>query len=221
MDKQRLLITVSGRAIYLSHLDRMRTFQRAFSRAGMSLYHTEGFNPHPYISFAMPLPLGMESKCEILDFMLVDDTKLEDVPSLLNAQLPDGIVVESSFASTRKIKELSHLSLHGVWEYDNPDSLHNAADGLQTFFAKESILVRKLNKKKQETTADIAALISEIHFTQTEENIQINALVAAQNPGLNPNLLLEAIIQNEASLKPDFASFARQEIFDANGTAFR
>ena len=221
MHKQRLLIEISGRAIYLSHLDRMRTFQRAFLRAGMALYHTEGFNPHPYISFALPLPVGMESKCEILDFELVDQTPLEQVADLLNPVLPEGIRVLTAYQSLQKIKELTHLSLHGTWEYDDIARREKMEEKLEGFFKQEEILVRKLNKKKEEVTLDIVPLISEISFTQTDEVIQLNAVLAAQNPGLNPNLLLETLKQNVPALLPDFASFCRLEVLDQNFNIFR
>ena len=51
----RLLFTKTGRARYISHLDLMRTFQRAFARARIPIKHTEGFNPHPFVSIALPL----------------------------------------------------------------------------------------------------------------------------------------------------------------------
>ncbi len=70
MRRTRLLFSKTGRARYISHLDLMRTFQRVFLRAGIRLRHTEGFNPHPYMVFALPLPVGCESDCELLDFDL-------------------------------------------------------------------------------------------------------------------------------------------------------
>ena len=66
MPKDRLLFVKEGRARYISHLDLMRTFQRAFLRADIPIKHTEGFNPHPFISIALPLSLGFSSQCEIL-----------------------------------------------------------------------------------------------------------------------------------------------------------
>lgn len=67
----RLLFSKTGRAKYISHLDLMRTFQRAFFRSGIQIRHTEGFNPHPFVSIALPLSVGYSSQCEILEFGLV------------------------------------------------------------------------------------------------------------------------------------------------------
>ena len=69
----RLLFSKTGRAKYISHLDLMRTFQRAFARAHIQIKHTEGFNPHPFVSIALPLSVGYSSQCEILEFGLMGD----------------------------------------------------------------------------------------------------------------------------------------------------
>ena len=58
----RLLFSKTGRAKYISHLDLMRTFQRAFFRSGIQIRHTEGFNPHPFVSIALPLSVGYSSQ---------------------------------------------------------------------------------------------------------------------------------------------------------------
>ena len=66
MAEHRLLFSKTGRARYISHLDLMRTFQRAFFRADIPIKHTEGFNPHAFVSIALPLSVGFSSECEIL-----------------------------------------------------------------------------------------------------------------------------------------------------------
>ena len=89
----RLLFSKTGRAKYISHLDLMRTFQRAFARAKIPIKHTEGFNPHPFVSIALPLSVGYSSQCEILEFGLMEGTGREEVPGRLTAAMPEGIVV--------------------------------------------------------------------------------------------------------------------------------
>ena len=69
----RALFEKTGNAVWISHLDLMRVFQRAFKRAGLHLTHTQGFNPRPSVSIALPLSVGIESRCELLDFDLEGD----------------------------------------------------------------------------------------------------------------------------------------------------
>ena len=66
------MTAVSYTHLYLSHLDLMRVFQRAFKRADIMIWHSQGFSPRAYVSIALPLPVGSESVCEILDFEIQD-----------------------------------------------------------------------------------------------------------------------------------------------------
>ena len=116
---RRILFQKAGNAIYISHLDLMRVFQRAFKRAGLNLKHTQGFSPRAMVSIALPLSLGSGSRCEILDYELVDqDVSHEEVEMRLNRALPDGIRVREAYDSDRKIKHLTHLDVSIGLEYD-------------------------------------------------------------------------------------------------------
>lgn len=219
--KTRILFAKTGRAKYLSHLDLMRTLERAFYRTGVKIRHTEGFNPHAYLSIALPLSVGMESNCELLDFALVDPVALDTLPGLLNAQLPDGIRAVEAYVSDRKIKELTWLRLSGVLHYDDAADTTAIASDLGAFFAAESISVEKLTKKKERTTVDIAPMIREIAFFPEDRRVTLGAVVAAQNPALNPNLLIHALTQNSSLLAPDFSAFLREDVLDGTGKSFR
>ena len=85
----RLLFEKKGRSVWISHLDLMRVFQRAFKRAGLPLTHTQGFNPRPSVSIALPLSVGIESECELLDFALdnADNISEQDIMGRLNDKL--------------------------------------------------------------------------------------------------------------------------------------
>ena len=75
----RVWFTKKGDIKFISHLDLNRFMQRALKRAKLPLWHTEGFNPHPYVTFALPLSLGQESECEVLDFRLVTPVPFEEI----------------------------------------------------------------------------------------------------------------------------------------------
>ena len=92
----RLLFSKQGEAVWISHLDLMRLFQRAFKRAGLPLTHTQGYNPRPSVSIAMPLSVGTESLCELLDFDLEgEEVPCEDIMRRLNAVLVKGVKVHA------------------------------------------------------------------------------------------------------------------------------
>ena len=67
---RRMLFEKTGTAIWMSHLDTMRLMQRAFRRAGVVLHHSQGYTPHAYVSMLLPLSVGTESVCEIMEYEL-------------------------------------------------------------------------------------------------------------------------------------------------------
>ncbi len=131
MDKLRLRFAKRGRAVYISHLDLMRTMQRAFLRAGYALKYSEGFNPHPVISILLPLGVGCASDCELMDFSLTEPAELSLLPERLTAAMPEGIEALEAYPGGRKGRELKWLKLAGTLEYDSGDTTaRGGADGV-------------------------------------------------------------------------------------------
>ena len=219
MDKLRLRFEKTGRAVYISHLDLMRTMQRAFQRAGLSLKYSEGFNPHPQISVLLPLGVGSASVCELMDFRLREETDLAALPERLDAALPEGIRALEVYPAERKAKELKWLSIDGLLEYDDRDAEELCAP-LRAFFARESLVIRK-KTKRGEGEADIAPAIREISFDAAAAGVSVHCVVSAQEPTTSPDHLLLALCQLAPGLSPDFASFTRRETYAADMTVFR
>jgi radical SAM-linked protein len=91
MQNIRVFFEKRGRAIYISHLDLMRAMSRAVRRAELPIWYTEGFHPHPYLSFPLPLPLGQEGRCEAMDMRLTEPLPPAELTARLNAVLPRGM----------------------------------------------------------------------------------------------------------------------------------
>lgn len=218
MDKLRMRFSKTGRAVYISHLDLMRTITRAFLRAGIRLKYSEGFNPHPNISIALPLSVGCESVCEIMDFRLAEDVPCDEIKYALSAQMPEGIEVQSVYESERKVKDIKWLSVEGVFEYDDRDCEIMQKE-LEAFFARESIVIERKTKRGV-GQSDIAPAIKEISFDSKDGDILLKAVISAQEPTLNPEHLVSALRQLVPGLAPDFAKFRRIEIFDENMQVF-
>ena len=219
MDKLRLRFSKTGRAVYISHLDLMRTMTRAFLRAECRLKYSEGFNPHPNISIALPLSVGCESLCEIMDFRLIEEKELDDILKSLSVQLPEGIEALEVYGAERKVKEIKWLKISGIFEYDE----HGAAEmseKLNAFYSQESIVISKKSKRGVGET-DIRPAIKEIRFTQEGNDVRLDAVISAQEPTLNPELIADALRQLTPETAPDFAKFRRLEIYDENMEVFR
>lgn len=219
MDKYRMLFSKTGRAVYISHLDLMRTVTRAFMRAECKLKYSEGFNPHPNISIALPLSVGCESVCEIMDFKMREDMPCEEIRKRLMTQFPEGIEVIDVYEAGRKVKEIKWLRISGVFEYDERDAAA-MAEKLNEFYSAESIVITKKTKRGM-GESDIRPAIREIGFERSGSDVFMNAVISAQEPTLNPELIADALRQLSPDIAPDFAKFRRLEIFDENMQVFR
>lgn len=219
MNKLRMRFSKTGRAIYISHLDLMATMQRAFSRAGNRLKYSEGFNPRPQISIALPLSVGTASVCELMDFQLLEEVDITLLKDRLNAVMPEGIEVLEIYEPTRKNAELKWLEVNGIFEYDDLEVDIMLKD-LVAFFACESIVIEKKTKRGF-GEVDIRPSIREISFTEEGGCVRAEAVISAQDPTLNPELLVSSLRALAPELAPDFAKFTRIETYDAEMSVFR
>ena len=217
----RLLFEKTGSAVWMSHLDLMRLMQRAFKRAGLPLTHTHGFNPRPSVSIALPLSVGVESVCEILDFDLEGELPLmETIQTRLNAALVPGITVRQVYMDGRKIRDLALLRCRLGLEYDGGIPA-GATDAIATLFALESLMVEKKSKNGI-LEQDIRPMIRELSVAQTgEKELRVEALITCQNPSLNPMQLYGAIVRYLPEVAPDFCTCRREELYDEKETIFR
>ena len=217
----RALFQKTGRAIYISHLDLMRVFQRAFKRAGLPLTHTQGFNPRPSVSIALPLSVGVESGCELLDFDLEGEkVPCAEIRDRLNNALVEGVRVLEVYEDSTKIKHLAFLDCVVTLEYDNPVS-EDGVSRIQALFAQPEVLVEKRSKNGTREE-NIIPMIRSLAVSRCDANtVEISARVCCQNPTLNPNQLVAAIEKYLPELAPDFSSCRRVEIYDTQEKLFR
>ena len=96
-----------GNLQYISHLDLQRTFSRVLVRAGLPLWYTQGFNPHIKMVFALPLPLGCESECELLDVRLEREMTEREIMERLNEELTEELAVTAVYPAERKFTDIA------------------------------------------------------------------------------------------------------------------
>ena len=212
--KLRMRFEKSGSSVYMSHLDLMRTLQRGFSRAGLPLKYSEGFNPHPQISIAVPLPVGMHSVCELMDFTLIEGgADLWALPEILNRALPVGVKVQRVYRAERPIKELSRVSVYGKLFYDT-DADQETIRRLESFFAKESIVIMKKSKRGLRES-DIAPAIHSPIFVLKDGVAIVMAVLSVKEPSVSSAHIIEALRQLEPDLAPTHTRFLRVKTLDA------
>ena len=187
----------------------------AFRRAGVVLHHSQGFTPHAYVSMLLPLSVGMESVCELMEYEL--DGELAVTPEALNAVLPEGVRVLEVYESTRKARELRRLRALLTLEYDGAVPEPAAITAL---LERPELVVEKRTKRGMAET-DIRPMLHAYHVEAAPGALLLTCEVSAQEPSLNPMLLAAAIERYLPEAKPDFVRCRRLEMLDEQGGIFR
>ncbi len=196
MREIRLRFSKTGQAKYISHLDINRAFSRAFSRSDIHLWFTEGFNPHPFMSFSLPLSLGVESLCENVDIRILDDMENAEIQRRMNASLPAGIRIVDVYEDFMDASQICYSDYVFKLEFaDNEAALAK----MQAVFAADEILALKKAKKGKRRVlkeTDIKQFIVKYNLSLRGKQVVLNIrLLAGPEKNLNPVLLFDTMIR--------------------------
>lgn len=196
MREIRLRFSKTGQAKYISHLDTNRVFSRAFARAKLNLWFTQGFNPHPYMSFSLPLSLGVESLCENVDIRILDDISNDEVKKRVNDALPHGIRILDVYDDFMDCHEIVYSDYVYKFEFlDNEKALEKIKEVLQS----DTIMAQKKGKQGKRRVlkeTDIKQFIEKYSISIRDNQIVLNIrLLAGPDKNLNPSLLFDTIIR--------------------------
>lgn len=190
----RIFFEKKSTAKYISHLDITRCMQRALKRAKIPLWYTEGFNPHLYMTFALPLALGYESVRESMDVRLIEDMDFNEIITRLNAVLPNGlraIEVREEGLKSAKIAWADYEVFFSC-EDIKPDELF---EKWKAFISQEHIEVEKKSKKGFKTI-DIKPMIKVLSADYDDKNLRLMLrLVSGTTQNINPSLVLKAFFE--------------------------
>lgn len=192
---------------FISHLDQQRLFQRAFRRAGLNIAHSNGFNPHPKLSFALAMSVGLMSDSEYGDVVLTRDIDLMEFTKRLNAALPEGLkVVEARRIPQGKTSLSASLtdSRYRI-EVALEDGMDEASlsDILNTYKSLDEVILEKRNKKGKLVPKNIRPFIQDIRVLSIQDgNAELELrLKYLEQQGVKPELVLQTVNQ---SVKPCF-----------------
>lgn len=196
MREVRLRFSKTDRLKYISHLDINRAMARALKRAEIPLWYTEGFNPHPYMSFSLPLSLGVESLCESVDLRIVGDITNEDIKSRLNSVLPDGLKIVDVYDDFRDNSEIVYSDYVYKFEFKDNEA---AYEKIKAVLESDEILALKKGKqgrKRVMKETNIKSFIDKYSISIRGDVIILNIrLLAGPEKNLNPSLLFDTIIR--------------------------
>ncbi len=218
MDKVRICYAQTGRAVWMSHLDTMRTLQRAFNRADLPIRYSEGFNPHAQISILLPLSVGVASFCQMADIRLKEDTDLSALPGRLTAGLPEGFLVTEAYEGGDKPAEMKWLAVRGIWEYDRADTA-TVSRTIRELFSGAVDVNRRT--KRGEDRFRLTDHITGLTIVPEERCVRLEVLLSCNEPVVNPALLAEAVREHCPGCIPDAIHFTRTALFRADKSVFR
>lgn len=180
-----------GNLQYISHLDLQRTFNRVLVRAGLPLWYTKGFNPHIKMVFGMPLPVGSESECELLDVRIEREMSEADMLERLNGELTEELRALEVYPAERKFSEIAFA------EYDYTIVTTGAdaamADEINRVLTTRPLTVTR-RTKSGEKEVDILDFIHRCEANFENGVIRIHAVLSAgEGNYLNPELLITAL----------------------------
>ncbi len=212
MRSVRIFYKKYGRMIFASHLDMYRLMSRLLRLSSVPVWYTEGFNRHPYLTFALPLSLGFTSDYEILDIKITDDNYTDDMlKNALESVFPEGIEVISVSECVEKTGKIAFAEFNITFETCDV----NFAKNLTEFLSREAIITVKKTKKGAMKEIDLAPFIKRFSVVEGDSIVLNIVLSAGGENNINPTLLLNAY-----GKLPDY-SICRTMIYNAQMEFFK
>lgn len=221
MREVRLRFSKTGRLKYISHLDINRAMSRALKRAQIPLWYTEGFNPHPYMSFSLPLSLGVESLCESVDLRIIGDITNDEIKNRLNNVLPQDIKIVDVYDDFRDNSEIVYSDYVYKFEFKDNEA---AFEKIKNVLSSDEIIALKKGKqgrKRVMKETNIKSFIDKYSILIRNDVIVLNIrLLAGPKKNLNPSLLFDTIIRL-IDMDFEWKSIARISLLDKDYKEFR
>lgn len=219
--KVRIKFSKVGDLMYISHLDLARTMQRIILRSGIDIWYSEGFNPQPKMVFAVPLPTGVESNCELLDIKLNSYMSNEEIKNRLNDNFPEQMRVLEVYNPEVKFKEISYIDY--TIKINSPKLNAQSKAKIEELFGGECILTKKT--KSGEKEVNITDYIKLFDLECNEGSAQIHTILASGNEmNLSPELIIEALRKYLDILTSDkideYYSIMRNQMLDSSLNKF-
>lgn len=217
MIKVRTVFEKKGRAKYISHLDLNLFMMKVLRLSKLPICYTQGYNPHPDITFALALSLGFESECEIMDFGLTQGVSFGKIKKSLNNFMPEGLKILSVVTPEHNVKDIEKAEYR--IEYLT-ESLENLYDEVCKFLESDEIKAVKRTKKGI-SEIDIKPVTEIMGIDKSDSSVIIYMrLPAGTQTNLNPMLFTTAF-KNVSPVEFKFGGICRKKIICADGEIFK
>lgn len=204
---------------YISHLDLNRCMLRALHKSKIPIWHTEGFNPHPFATFPLPLSLGFRGINECMDVKLEDENySFEEIKTNLNNCLPRGLRVFDVTEAVMKAGKIAFASFSIKLSGDRLRSADICFD-VNSLLSQDSIEIEKKSKKGLKTV-DIKQGIKSFEVEERFDYAELNIVLSAgSSDNVNPNLLISAL-QRKTGVEYD-VDITRNNLYNSDMELFR
>ena len=216
----RTKFNIEGDMIYISHLDLQQLLQRAFRRAEIDLVHSQGFNPHPKISYGNALALGTESQGEYVDVEIEEDLSVEEYLNRMNAQLPQGIKFIEAKEIDKQEPSLASVIEYGEYiftiETEKTLTKEYVKSKILEFMSQDEIMITKKNKKGKIVESDIRPMIRNFDLLDVQDNVlTLEATIATgSKANLNTNIFIPKILDLlELDMDPLDVDILRRDLY--------
>lgn len=217
MKNVRVWFEKKGTARYISHLDLTRCMSRALKLSGLPVWYTEGFNPRIYMTYAMPLSLGVQGERECMDIRLTEDVEFSEIVRLLNEKLPADIRVFDAAEPAKKFEEIAFADYEVFLETQDSAALE---EKLARLLDRDQIIVVK-RSKKGDKELDIKPYFKGLTAERAGESVLKAAfrLPCSVSGSVNPSLLLEALQKYEG--EEPYAQIVRKRLLTEDFSEIR
>lgn len=202
---------------YVSHLDMNRYMTRLVKIAGLPAWHTEGFNKHLYLTFALPLSLGTTCDYDVLDIKITDDDFTDQmVVEALDKNAAEGIEIISAGPIVMKTAELSFAEYSLVYR----DSDNELLSKLDAMLKGNVILATKKGKKGKTTEVNLAEKIKKIETELNGDTLTVKVILPAGNTeNINPSLFVTAFCA-AGNRRPEVCLINRDMLYSSDMEKF-
>ncbi len=216
--KIRIRFTEQGSLKFVGHLDIMRYFQRALRRTDVKMRYSEGFNPHPKMTFAAPLGVGLTSDGEYVDIEVLESGPSAEMTERINSVLTDEMrIISYRLLPDDVPKAMAQVAAADYTVRFYPEKIpadpEAFTDGIGGFLENQSITVQKEGKSGTHTV-DIRPQIYRFDIT---DDLTVKMKVAAGSAvNLKPGTLMEAYSEYLGfTLRPVSLLINRDELYAA------
>lgn len=203
---------------YISHLDLNRCVLRALHKSKIPVWHTEGFNPHPFATFPLPLSLGFRGINECMDIRLVDEISNEKLISDFNACMPAGV---RAFAVTEPVMKAGKIAYARFNIKISSDKMNSRKvyEALTSLLSSDEIMIEKRTKSGIKTV-DLKKSIKTYELKEMFDFAELDIVLSAgSTDNANPNLIITAL--EKQTEKSFYADITRIDLYNSDMELFR